>query len=47
MGHMIANSLVHGAVYGMIYSVFRHLGIGMSLMLGMGILLLVWLFTRR
>ena len=47
MTHMIANSLVHGAIYGMIYSVFRHLGLGESIALGLGILALVWILRIR
>ena len=46
MAHMIASSLVHGAIYGMIYSVFRHLGMGASLGLGAAIVALVWMARR-
>lgn len=45
-GHQVLSSLIHGAIYGVLYHVFRGLGLGGSLLLGAAMLVVSYLVYR-
>ncbi|BAP88319.1 uncharacterized protein E1O_11880 [Burkholderiales bacterium GJ-E10] len=51
LAHMIANSIVHGLIYGAIFKSIRHLSIAQTLILAVAGIAVVWaissLFSRR
>ena len=46
-GHMIASSVVHGLVYGVIFKVFRELPLTVDLVIAAAGVFLVWRFSRN
>lgn len=46
-GHQVASAAIHGAVYGVIYHLFKGLGLVGSILTALAILAAVYFFTRR
>lgn len=46
IGHMIVSSIVHGAVYSVIFKLFRGLGLAGSVILAVAVIVAVWFFAK-
>ena len=46
IGHMITSALIHGAVYGVIFHLFRSMHLGGTVMVAGAIIAGTWLITR-
>jgi ABC-type sulfate transport system permease component len=45
-GHTILSSIIHGAVYGTLYHLFKSLGLGGAVMISVALLAVSWLIYR-